>query len=157
MLPFALVSQTMPLVALTPLIVLLFGRTATATLVVTVSVTFFPAFVTLAQGLAQVPRSALDVLAAYGASPLRQLRFVGVPAALPHLLAAARLGAPRALLGVMIAEWLATGYGLGNLLNQSRGMLDYGMIWSVAVVSVLVSIGFYQAVTVVEARLLGRR
>ena len=157
LLPFALVSQTMPLVALTPLIVLLFGRTVTATMVITVSVTFFPAFVTLAQGLAQVPRSALDVLAAYGTSPLKQLRFVGVPAALPHLLAAARLGAPRALLGVMIAEWLATGYGIGNLINQSRGMLDYGMIWSVAVVAVLISIAFYQVVTVIEACLLARR
>lgn len=157
LLPFALVSQTMPLVALTPLIVLLFGRTEAATLVITISVTFFPAFVTLAQGLAQVPRSALDVISAYGASPLAQLRFVGVPAALPHLLAAARLGAPRALLGVMIAEWLATGYGVGNLLNQSRGMLDYGMIWSVAVVAVLISVAFYQAATVLEARLLARR
>ncbi|MEZ5668702.1 MAG: ABC transporter permease subunit [Alphaproteobacteria bacterium] len=157
LLPVALVSQTMPLVALTPLIVLLFGRTVTATLVVTVSVTFFPAFVTLAQGLAQVPRSALDVLAAYGASPLKQLRYVSVPAALPHLMAAARLGAPRALLGVMIAEWLATGYGIGNLINQSRGMLDYGMIWSVAVVAVLVSIGFYQLVAAAETRLLARR
>lgn len=157
LLPFALVSQTMPLVALTPLIVLLFGRTTTATLVITVSVTFFPAFVTLAQGLAQVPRGALDVIAAYGASPLKQLRFVGIPAALPHLLAAARLGAPRALLGVMIAEWLATGYGIGNLINQSRGMLDYGMIWSVAVVTVLISIAFYQAVTIAESLLLRRR
>ena len=53
-----------------------------------------------------------------------------------------RLAAPRALLGVMIAEWLATGTGLGNLLNQSRGYLDYGMIWTVATVSVLVAVGF---------------
>ena len=44
----------------------------------------------------------------------------------------------------MIAEWLATGRGLGNLLNQSRGYLDYGMIWSVALVSVLVSVALYQ-------------
>ncbi len=55
-----------------------------------------------------------------------------------------RLTAPRALLGVMIAEWLATGRGLGNLLNQSRGYLDFGMIWTVAAVSVLLSVGFYQ-------------
>ena len=45
----------------------------------------------------------------------------------------------------MIAEWLATGRGLGNLLNQSRGYLDFGMIWTVAAVSVLLSVGFYLA------------
>ncbi len=43
----------------------------------------------------------------------------------------------------MIAEWLAIGKGLGNLLNQSRGYMDFGMIWAVAVTSVLVSVGFY--------------
>ncbi len=56
----------------------------------------------------------------------------------------------------MIAEWLATGKGLGNLLNQSRGYLDYGMIWTVATVSVLVSIAFYQVVVVAERRVLTR-
>ena len=54
LLPLALISQSMPLVALTPLVVLVFGRGTAAILVVTVSVTFFPAFVTIAQGLALV-------------------------------------------------------------------------------------------------------
>jgi ABC-type nitrate/sulfonate/bicarbonate transport system permease component len=156
LLPFALITQTMPLVALTPLIVLIFGRGVTATLVITVSVTFFPAFVTIAQGLALTPKSAIDVLSAYGASRIKQLRFVSVPAALPYLFAAARLAAPRALLGVMIAEWLATGFGLGNLLNESRGRLDYGMIWAVAAVSVIVAIGFYQLTAMAERRVLQR-
>jgi ABC-type nitrate/sulfonate/bicarbonate transport system permease component len=155
--PIALVTQTMPLVALTPLFVLLFGRGPLVTLWITVSVTFFPAFVTLAQGLGMVSRGALDVVRAYGASPLKQLRLVSIPASLPYLFAAMRLAVPRALLGVMIAEWLATGTGLGNLLNQSRGYLDYGMIWTVAVVSVLISVLFYHIVLVIERRVLDKR
>ena len=74
-----------------------------------------------------------------------------MPASLPYLFAAAKLAVPRALLGVMIAEWLATGGGLGGLLNRSRGYLDYGMIWSVAFVSVVLSIALYQLVAVAEA------
>jgi ABC-type nitrate/sulfonate/bicarbonate transport system permease component len=154
--PIALVTQTMPLVALTPLLVLMLGRGPAVILWITISVTFFPAFVTMAQGLLLVPRAALDVPRAYGASITTQLRLVSVPASLPYLFAATRLTVPRALLGVMIAEWLATGAGLGNLLNQSRGYLDYGMIWAVAFVSVLISILFYQIVVVVERRTLGR-
>ena len=123
---------------------------------ITVSVTFFPAFVTMAQGLLLVPRAALDVPRAYGASVFRQLRLVSIPASLPFLFAATRLTVPRALLGVMIAEWLATGTGLGNLLNQSRGYLDYGMIWLVAVTSVVLSVIFYQLVVAIERRVLGR-
>ena len=79
-----------------------------------------------------------------------------VPASMPYFFAAARLTAPRALLGVMIAEWLATGTGLGNLLNQSRGYLDYGMIWTVTAVSVIISVIFYQFVVLAERRVLGK-
>lgn len=156
LMPVALVTQTMPLVALTPLLVLLLGRGTALTLWVTISVTFFPSFVTIAQGLALVPKAALDVPRAYGATKRKELRLVAIPASLPFLFAALRLAVPRALLGVMIAEWLATGTGLGNLLNQSRGYLDYGMIWTVAAVSVLLSVSFYHLVIITERWLFGR-
>lgn len=156
LLPVALVTQTMPLVALTPLLVLIFGRGPELILWVTVSVTFFPAFVTMAQGLAMVPQAALDVPRAYGANAWTRLRLVSIPASAPYVFLAIRLAVPRALLGVMIAEWLATGTGLGNLLNQSRGYLDYAMIWAVAAVSVILSVLFYQAVVWIEQRVLAR-
>ena len=155
--PVALVTQTMPLVALTPLLVLILGRGPSLILWITVSVTFFPAFVTMAQGLLLVPPAALDLPRAYGATVWTQVRLVSIPASLPYLFAAARLTVPRALLGVMIAEWLATGTGLGNLLNQSRGYLDYGMIWSVAVTSVIISVILYQLVAWLERTLLEAR
>lgn len=154
--PIALVTQTMPLVALTPLLVLMLGRGLSVTLWITISVTFFPAFVLLVQGIQRVPQSVLDLPRAYGASAWKELRMVSIPAALPYLFAATRLTVPRALLGVMIAEWLATGTGLGNLLNQSRGYLDYGMIWTVASASVCLSVAFYYAVLAVERRVLIR-
>jgi sulfonate transport system permease protein len=156
LLPVALVTQTMPLVALTPLLVLLLGRGTAVTIWITISVTFFPSFVTIAQGLMLVSKAALDVPRAYGATKVKELQLVALPASLPYLFAALRLAVPRALLGVMIAEWLATGTGLGNLLNQSRGYLDYGMIWTVAAVSVLLSILLYQIVVIAERKLLGR-
>jgi ABC-type nitrate/sulfonate/bicarbonate transport system permease component len=156
LMPAALLLQTMPLVALTPMIVLLFGRGVATTLVLTVTVTFFPAFITIAQGLAQVPKSSLDLLDIYGASRLQKILKVSLPMSLPHLCTAARLVAPAALLGVMIAEWLATGYGLGNLLNTARGELDYGMIWAVAFVAVAVSVGFYELVKLLETAALRR-
>lgn len=154
--PIALVTQTMPLVALTPLLVLLLGRGYSVILWITISVTFFPAFVLLVQGIARVPKSVTDLPKAYGADAWTTMRKVSIPAALPYLFAATRLTVPRALLGVMIAEWLATGTGLGNLLNQSRGYLDYGMIWTVAAVSVLLSVAIYYAVLVVERAVLNR-
>ncbi len=155
-LPVALVTQTMPLVALTPLLVLILGRGTAVTLWITISVTFFPAYVMMVQGLAQVPRAALELPRAYGASAWAELRLVAIPASTPWAFAAIRTTVPRALLGVMIAEWLATGRGLGNLMNQSRGYMDFSMIWTVAVVSVMLAVGFYQIAQAVEDRVVRR-
>lgn len=56
----------------------------------------------------------------------------------------------------MIAEWLATGRGHGSLMNRSRGYMDFSMIWTVAVVSVLLSVVFYQLAQWAENRLTRR-
>ena len=56
----------------------------------------------------------------------------------------------------MIAEWLATGTGIGNLLNVSRGVLDFGMIWSVAVVAILIAVALNSLVVVLERYVLQR-
>lgn len=156
LLPVSLVTQSMPLVALAPLIVLVFGRDLAGILAITVSVTFFPAFVTMAQGLALVPPTLRDLVQANGGGRRAWLRRVALPWSLPYLCAAARLAAPRALLGVMIAEWLATGTGLGNLLNEARGQLDYAMIWSVTAIAVLVALALNALATLAESRLLRR-
>lgn len=156
LLPISLVSQSMPLVALAPLIVLIFGRDWAGILAITVSVTFFPAFVTMAQGLALVPPTLGDLVRASGGGRVAWLRRVALPWSLPYLCAAARLAAPRAFLGVMIAEWLATGTGFGNLLNESRGQMDYGMIWSVTVVAVLAAVVLHALTVAIERRLLRR-
>lgn len=156
LLPFALVSQSMPLVALTPLIVLIFGRDAFAVIVITISVTFFPAFVTIAQGLELVPPSLLDYVRGTGGSPFTRLRLIALPWSLPYLCAAARLAAPRAFLGVMIAEWLASGTGIGDLLNQARGSLEYGIIWNIAMISVLIAVALHQFAAVIERLVLRR-
>ena len=93
--PAALFLQTMPLVALAPIIVLLFGRGVATTLIVTVTVTFFPALIAIAQGLSQVPGTSLDLLAVYGASRWQKLLLISLPMSLPYLCAAARLAAHR--------------------------------------------------------------
>jgi sulfonate transport system permease protein len=150
LLPAALVLQSTPLIAMVPIILLIFGRGVMASIVMAVLVVFFPAFVLLAQGFALVPRAARELVQVYGGGPLKQLALVSIPFAARYLYVAAKLVAPRALLGVMVAEWLLSGVGLGNLLNVSRGTLDYGMIWAGALISILISIAAYQSVGVVE-------
>ena len=150
LLPLAMVAQNMPLVAMVPLVLLVFGRGLLASVFLAVLVVFFPAFVLLAQGFAMVPRAATDLVRAYGGGRRRQLVLVALPHATPHLFAAAKLVAPQALLGVMVAEWLLSGTGLGNLLNVSRGTLDYDMIWAGALISILIAIAAHALVARLE-------
>jgi len=150
MLPAALLLQSTPLIALVPIVLLIFGRGVVASTFMAVLVIFFPAFVLLAQGFALVPRPARELVEVYGGGAAKQLILISVPFASRYLYAAAKLVAPRALLGVMVAEWLLSGVGLGNLLNVSRGTLDYGMIWAGALISILISIAAYQSVGIIE-------
>ena len=149
-LPMALVLQSTPLVALAPLALLLFGRETAAATALAVVIVFFPGFVILSQGFAQVPKAATDIVTVYGGGPIRSLVMVSLPYSTPYLFAAAKLVAPRALLGVMVAEWLLTGKGLGNLLDFSRANLDYGMVWSGAVASVAVAVAVYLTIAMLE-------
>ncbi|MCU1378254.1 MAG: ssuC 10 [Acidimicrobiales bacterium] len=150
LLPVALFSQSMPLVALTPLLVIVLGRGNVTVLAITTSVTFFPSFVTVSQGLRSTPTAAIEVLQIYDASPLLILRKVAAPGALPHLIASARLAIPRALLGVILAEYLALGTGVGQLILQARGRLEFSLLWSVAAVVTLISVIAYGTVGLLE-------
>jgi sulfonate transport system permease protein len=150
LLPAAMLAQNIPLVALVPFVLLLFGRGAAASVFMAVLVVFFPAYVMINQGFRMVPAPARDLVSVYGGGKWKQLVLVSIPYARGSLFAAAKLVAPQALLGVLIAEWLLSGIGLGNLLNASRGTLDYEMIWSGALVSILVSVAAHQAVATLE-------
>jgi ABC-type nitrate/sulfonate/bicarbonate transport system permease component len=155
--PFAFISQTMPIIALVPIIAIVFSRGLTSTLMITVSVTFFPSFVAITQGLALAPKGAMDVVRSVAGSPWQVLSKVNVPNALPYLFAAARLAAPRALLGVILAEQYITREGIGDLIGRARGELDYYIPWAVAAVVALVSVALYSGIGALEHRQLRRR
>ncbi len=159
LIPIALVTQCVPIVALIPFYVALFGRGAITTVSVVVAATFFPAFVTIHQGLVEVPEHLVDVVQVSGGSNWSVFRYVKLPFALPFVFAAMRLAAPRVLLGVTLAEYLATRTGLGALLFEARGKTDFGMMWFIATATGVISLCFYWGVKRLEqatSRRLGR-
>jgi ABC-type nitrate/sulfonate/bicarbonate transport system permease component len=118
--PLAMVLRSVPLVAMTPLIVGIFGRNLLAITIISGIVTFFPTLVNMIVALRGTPRESLDLCRAYGASPADTLWKVQIPYALPSVFASLRIAAPLSLVGALLAEWLATGAGIGyGLLNAS--------------------------------------
>jgi ABC-type nitrate/sulfonate/bicarbonate transport system permease component len=154
--PIAVALRSVPLVAMTPLIALVFGRGILSVTVIAGIVTFFPTLVNVVVGLRSAPSLAIDVVIAYGGKPFDVLRKVALPAALPSLFASARIAAPAALLGAVIAEWLATGKGLGALMLNSTTTSAYDTLWAAVVVLTIVSILVYGVVAIIESAVLAR-
>jgi ABC-type nitrate/sulfonate/bicarbonate transport system permease component len=154
--PLAMVLRSVPLVAMTPLIALVFGRDLLGVTVIAGIVTFFPTLVNVSLALRATPQASLDLCAAYGSGQLRTLRKVQLPNALPALFASLRIAAPLALVGALLAEWLATGKGLGYLMLQSESMSNYSQLWSATALVTAYSFLLYTAISGVEKVVLAR-
>lgn len=154
--PMAMVLRSVPLVAMTPLIVGIFGRNLGAITVISGIVTFFPTLVNVTLALQRTPREALDLCRAYGASPRETLWRVQVPSALPSLFASLRIAAPLSLVGALLAEWLATGQGLGYKILDAAAVSDYTGLWARVVLITLYSAILYELIGAVEKVVLKR-
>ncbi len=155
-LPLAVALRSVPIVTTAPLIVLALGRDTLGTITIVAVMTFFPALVACIQGLRQAPGQALDVMRIYATGRLTQLWHAQIPAMLPAFFAAARLSVPAAILAVTVAEWLATGRGLGALMAMTASTSNYNMLWSAIVVVAVGSALGYALVAWLERAVMAR-
>jgi len=154
--PVTIALRSVPLVVMTPLLILVFGRGLGGVAVITTIVTFFPTLATMLAALRRTPTDALTLLRSYDASFGVTLWRVHLPFALPALFAAARVAAPTAVLAATLAEWLATGDGLGSLIATSRSHSDYVGLWAGAALLTATSLVAYSVVTALERWVLRR-
>ena len=155
-LPVAIALRSVPIVTTAPLIVLALGRGAAGTITIVAVMTFFPALVACLQGLRQAPGQVLDVMRLYATNPVARLWHAQIPAMLPAFFAAARLSVPAAILAITVAEWLATGRGLGALMALTASTSDYNLLWSAIVVVTLGACIGYGLVSMIERAVLAR-
>jgi ABC-type nitrate/sulfonate/bicarbonate transport system permease component len=146
----ALAMRSIPLVAMTPVIVLVFGRGLLGVTVIAGMVTFFPTLVNVGGALAASSQDATAMLRALGASRWQTLRKVQAPTALPALFVSLRTAAPLAITGALLAEWLATGQGLGYATVQALVQSDYLTLWSEVVVVTGLSALLYLGIGLLE-------
>ncbi len=154
--PVAVVLRSVPLVAMTPLIALVFGRGLVSVTVIAGIVTFFPTLVNVVTGLNSAPQESVLLMRAYNASSWTTLFKLRLPSALPSLFSSARIAAPGAMLGAVLAEWLATGQGLGYLMLEASTTSEFSQLWSGVVLITASSAVIYAVVGLVETPVLRR-
>jgi ABC-type nitrate/sulfonate/bicarbonate transport system permease component len=155
-LPIAMVLRSVPLAALTPIVTLFFGHGLLAVTAVSAIIIFFPTYVNVLLGLRSVPREVTDLMQAYGASSMQTFVKARIPSAIPALMVSARIAVPAAIIGVLIAEWLVGGGGVGRYMIISQHALDYGALWSAAVGLTVASALLYALLGGVERIVLRR-
>lgn len=155
-LPLALALRSVPLVAMTPLVALVFGRGLLGVTALATTITVVPTLVNLVAALREVPAPATDLLRAYAVSWPRAMFTVRLYYALPALAMSARIAIPGALLGATLAEFLITGEGLGRLIALSTINSDFQALWAAVVVVTAVSVVLFSTLSWLEATALRR-
>ncbi|WP_084531980.1 ABC transporter permease [Nocardia miyunensis] len=142
--------HAIPMVTITPILVLIFGRDALGTAVIGAAIVVVPALLTMLQGVRSTPRTEIDMVTAFGGSTLSAFLKVALPHAIPTWFTAARLAVTASVVGALLAEWLATGEGLGGQMLKAANEFQFARLWSSVVVLTVVCVALYQLVSVVE-------
>jgi len=152
LLRIAVVAYSLPLIALAPILVVVFNGDTPEVVLAALSV-FFTTLIGIHLGLHSADKSSLDVVRAYGGGRLMELTKVRAWSCLPSFFAALRIAAPSALLGAIIGEFLGADRGLGVALVASQQAFNGVRTWGIAIVCAGIAGGGY-LVTSLLARLL---
>jgi NitT/TauT family transport system permease protein len=148
--PLLIALQSVPKVALAPLVLVWFGLGIESKLVIAWLVAFFPIVVDTAAGLRATPRELLELARSLRASPWQIFAKVQFPAALPYVMTGAKVAVTLAVIGAVIAEFVGSSEGLGHLLltatSQINTPLAFAALFALAALGILA----YLAVVLVE-------
>jgi len=148
--PILIATQSIPKVAVAPIILVWFGLGMQSKLVIAFLVAFFPIVVDTAAGMRATPAGLLELSRSLRASRLQIFTKVQFPAALPFIFAGAKVAVTLAVIGAVIGEFIGSVNGLGNLLLTANSQLDSPLAWAALVWLSALGIALFAAVVVVE-------
>ncbi|GAB3274738.1 ABC transporter permease [Microbacterium lacusdiani] len=156
LMPLAMLLRSVPLVAMAPVITLIFGRDLWSVAVIGGIVVLFPALVNIVFGLRSASPQMLDLVAVYGGSAFTALRKVALPSSLPAFFAAVRISVPGALTGALLAEWLATSDGIGGGIGPAISQSRFPEVWASIVLVTAAALILYNLIQAIEDVVLTR-
>jgi NitT/TauT family transport system permease protein len=151
--PYMVVIQTMPKVALAPLFVIWLGFSLTTNIVYTALIAFFPVLVNFIQGLEDVNPSEQRLMASYNASKWQMFTHVHIHRSIPYLFAGLKMAAVLALIGAVVSEFVAGDSGLGYYMVQSQNLLKTKEAFSALLILTVMGLLFYVLVDVIHRAL----
>ncbi|MEZ4864308.1 MAG: ABC transporter permease [Caldilineaceae bacterium] len=152
--PYLVASQSVPIVAIAPLLVIWLGSGITSKVLICALITFFPMLINTMVGIRNVDHDLYDLMRSLRATRWQLFRLLEVPAALPVLLSGLKLSVILAVVGAVVGEFVGADVGLGFLINLARGVLDTPMMFVAILCLVVIAQSLYLLVVLLERRYL---
>ncbi len=152
--PFIVASQSVPIVAIAPLLVIWFGPGLISKVLICALIVFFPVLVNTIVGLRSVPEELHDLMRSMRASRWQTFRYLEVPSSLPVFLGGLRIGATLSVIGAVVGEFVGADRGLGFLINVGRGQYDTALVFVAVFTLVVMALTLYSVVVWIEGHLL---
>lgn len=143
MLPPLVLGQAIPVFALAPILVLWLGYGMASKVAMAVLIIYFPVTAALFDGLRRTDPRWLDLARTMGASPLRTLWHLRLPAALPAFGSGLRIATAVAPIAAVVGEWVGAGAGLGYLMLHANGRSQTALMFAAMVVLMAIALGLY--------------
>jgi NitT/TauT family transport system permease protein len=148
--PMLVALQSVPKIALAPLVLVWFGTGIESKLAMVWLVAFFPIIIDSAAGLRSTPRELLELAKSLQASPMQVFFKVQFPAALPFVFTGAKVAITLAVIGAVIGEFIGANAGLGYLLLTASSQLDTPLAFAALIALSILGLGAYGLVVLVE-------
>jgi NitT/TauT family transport system permease protein len=148
--PLAVTLRTLPIVAISPIIVLMLGLGFSSKVAIAALITFFPTLVNMADGLDAVDAQALELMHVLSASRWEVFRHLRWPTSLPYLFSALRIATTASLLGAVIAEWIGSNRGLGYLILAATYDYRTPLLYATMAVASALALGLFALVSIIE-------
>jgi NitT/TauT family transport system permease protein len=152
--PILVATQSVPKVAIAPIILVWFGLGIESKLALAFLVAFFPIVVDTATGLQATPPGLIELARALRASRLQVFAKVRFPAALPFIFSGAKVAVTLAVIGAVIGEFVGSVSGLGNLLLTANSQLESALAWAALVWLSILGILLFAAVALAQRLLM---
>ena len=152
--PYVVAFQTVPKVAIAPIIVIWFGYGLSSKVVITATIVFFPLLANTIAGLRSAPRDQIEMLRAHTANDWQIFRMVRLPHALPYIFAGLDIAVVLAVIGAVVGEFVGAKVGLGFLILQKNFTFDMAGSFAILIVLSLIGVGLHGIIVTVQRRLL---
>lgn len=149
-LPLIVAAQTIPVIAIAPILVIWFGYNYIPRIIITALVAFFPLTIAIVTGLRALDREFVNFFRSLNANEFQTFLKLRLPAALPNIFAGLKVATTLAVVGATISEWVGASAGLGYLMAQDSAQLNTTRVFASLVVLGLCGMAFFGIVAFVE-------